>query len=116
MDFFLTFHARLGEGLFLIYLIAMGVVLFLQSRGREVPGALVGAAHALLALQVAFGAILLTEDAGRVVWYHPVLGILAMLAVGLSPALSKRLGTGRGLAATFGIIAIIALAAMLAAQ
>jgi hypothetical protein len=105
-------HRGIGEGLFLIYLIIMGVVYFMGRGGREVPTWLTAISHGLLALQVALGVILLAEG-HSVVWYHPVLGIAAMLAIGLTPQLRERLGRTMGTVATLGIIAVLALAARL---
>lgn len=109
------FHRGLGEGLFLIYFIVMGVVFFLARSNRTVPSWLVGLSHGLLAVQVAVGIILLMEDPDRVVWYHPVLGLAAMLALGLTPVLKRRLGATTGLIALLGIVGILALLARLAA-
>jgi energy-converting hydrogenase Eha subunit A len=108
-------HRYLGEGLFLIYLIVIGVVLFMGRRGRKAPGAVIGLAHGLLALQVAIGLILFAEDPGRIVWYHPVLGLLAMVSLGLTPVLRKRLGANGGMAAGLGVVAALALIAMMVA-
>ncbi len=105
-------HRGIGEGLFLIYLIVMGVIYFMGRSDRDVPSWLTAISHGILALQVAVGVILLAE--GRsVVWYHPVLGIAAMLALGLTPILRQRLGRTTGTVATLGIIAILTLAARL---
>jgi hypothetical protein len=115
------FHGRLGEGLFVIFLIVMGIAWYLGRSGRTVPGALPGIAHGLLGLQVALGLLLVMEDPdrigsdGAVPWYHPVLGISAMLAIGLTPVLKRRLGDRMGLVVTLGTIALLALAAWLAA-
>jgi len=108
------FHARLGEGLFLIYFIVIGVVFFLGRGNRTVPSWLVGIAHGLLALQVALGVILLLEG-NEIVWYHPVLGIAAILALGLTSVFKRRLGATQGMMATLTVVAVLALAAMLAA-
>lgn len=106
-------HRGIGEGLFLIYLIVLGVIYAIGRTGREAPTWLTAIAHGILALQVAVGVILLAE--GRsVVWYHPVLGIAAMLALGLTPVLRRRLGRTTGTVATLGIIAVLTLAARLA--
>lgn len=110
------FHARLGEGLFLIYFIIMGIIFFLGRRGSTALSWLVGIAHGLLAIQVALGVILLLEDPDRVNWVHPLLGIAAMLALGLTPVFRKRFGQGDGLVATLGIVGVLALAAMLVAM
>ncbi len=106
-------HRGIGEGLFLIYLILMGVVYFMGRSGRDVPAWLTGVSHGILALQVAVGVILLAEG-HSVVWYHPVLGIAAMLAIGLTPVLRQRLGRTNGTVVVLGIIAALTLAARLA--
>lgn len=105
-------HRGIGEGLFLIYLIVMGVIYFMGRSGRDVPSWLTAISHGILALQIAVGVILLAEG-HSVVWYHPVLGIAAMLALGLTPVLRQRLGRTNGTIATLGIIAILTLAARL---
>lgn len=108
------FHARLGEGLFLIYFIVIGVIFFLSRGNRAVPGWLLGISHALLFVQVALGLILLMEG-NDIPWYHPVLGIAAILSLGLSPVFKQRLGATRGMMATMTVVGTLALVAMLAA-
>jgi len=103
-------HRGIGEGLFLIYLIIMGVVYFMGRSGRDVPTWLSAVSHGILALQVAVGFILLAEG-HSVVWYHPVLGIVAMLAIGLTPMMRQRFGRTNGTVAVLGIIAVLTLAA-----
>jgi energy-converting hydrogenase Eha subunit A len=107
-------HRGLGEGLFLIYFIVIGIVWFMSRSNREVPGWLMGISHGLLALQVAVGVILLMEDPDRVVWYHPAIGLAAILALGLTPVFKKRLGATQGTLATLAVVGILALLAMLA--
>jgi energy-converting hydrogenase Eha subunit A len=109
------FHARLGEGLFLIYLIVLGIVWFMGRRGRDVPSWLIGLSHGILGLQVAIGAILFLEEPDRIVWYHPLIGILAMLALGLTPVFRQRFGRVNGAVATLGVVAALALLAMITA-
>lgn len=111
-----TLHARLGEGLFLIYFIVLAVVFFLGRRGGTAPSWLVGIAHGLLALQVALGVVIFLEDPGRITWVHPLLGISAMLALGLAPVFRQRLGPLMGRVATLSVVAVLALAAMLVAM
>ncbi len=106
-------HRGIGEGLFLIYIIVMAIVFFMGRGNRVAPSWLSAISHGLLALQVALGVILLAEGHG-VVWYHPVLGIAAMLALGLTPVLRQRLGRMNGTLATLGLIAVLTLAARLA--
>lgn len=106
-------HRYIGEGLFIIYVIVMAIVFFMGRKGRKAPPAAMGIAHGLLAIQVALGMIMFLEDPGRVVWYHVVLGLAAILALGLTPMLRKNLGATRGMMAGLGIVAFLALAAML---
>jgi hypothetical protein len=108
------FHARLGEGLFLIYFIIIGVIFFLSRGNRAVPGWLSGISHGLLFLQVALGLILLMEG-NDIPWYHPVLGIAAILSLGLTPVFKQRLGATKGMMATLAVAGVLALLAMLAA-
>jgi energy-converting hydrogenase Eha subunit A len=107
------FHARLGEGLFLIYFIIIGVIFFMARSNRTVPGWLTGLSHGLLGLQVALGLILLMEEPDRVVWYHPAIGLAAILALGLTPVFRKRLGHTQGTLAGMAVVAVLALIAML---
>jgi hypothetical protein len=110
-------HKGIGEGLFVLYIVVLIVVYLLGRRGQAVPSWLVGASHGLLALQVALGVILLAEGHGDAVpWYHPVLGIVALLALGLAAPLRKRLGAINGLVALFAIIAVLTLFARVAAM
>lgn len=111
-----NFHRYLGEGLFIIYVVVMIVALVMGRRGNTVPPWLTGAAHALLALQVAIGVILLMSGGlSGVHWLHPVIGLLAILALGLAPVFKSRLRSGLDKAAVFGIVAVLALAAQLIA-
>ena len=111
------FHRYLGEGLFIIYVVVMIVALVMGRRGKTVPPWLTGAAHALLAIQVAIGVILLMSDGlSGVYWLHPVVGLLAILALGLAPVFRSSLRPGLDKAALFGVVGALALAAMLIAQ
>jgi heme A synthase len=112
-----NFHRYLGEGLFVIYVIVMVVVLVMGRRGKTVPSWLSGVAHGLLALQVAIGAILLMSGGlGGVHWLHPVVGLMAILALGLAPVFKSSLRPGLDKAAVFGVVALLALTAQLIAQ
>ena len=110
-------HRYLGEGLFVIYLILMIVAYILARRNQLTPSWLVGTAHGLLALQVALGVILLAANGLDVVpWYHPVLGILTLLALGLTRPLHSRLRPGYDVAAMMGIVAVMALITQFSAR
>jgi hypothetical protein len=109
------FHARLGEGLFVIYLIVLVIVWFMSRQDRKAPAWLMGIAHALLGLQVILGIILIAQDSDRIVWYHPVLGILAALSLGLMPVFRNRLGPRTGPIAALGVTTVVVFLAMLAA-
>lgn len=112
-----NFHRYLGESLFIIYLIVMIVVIVMGRREKAVPPWLTGAAHGLLALQVAVGVILLISGGLRgVSWLHPVIGIAAILALGLAPVFKARLRPGYGEVAVFGVVAILALVAQMIAM
>lgn len=111
-----SFHRYLGESLFVIYLFVMLAVLFIGRRDRPIPAALMGVAHALLAVQVILGIILISEDADRITLIHPILGLLAILALALSPMLRGRLGARTGLLATLGVVTVLVLAAMVTAM
>jgi hypothetical protein len=91
----------------------MAIVFFMGRGGKEAPGWMTGIAHGLLGLQVALGLILLA-DGRSVVWYHPVLGIAAMLALGLTPVLRERLGRTNGAIAVFAVVAVLTFAAWMA--
>lgn len=112
-----NFHRYLGESLFIIYLIVMIAVIVLGRREKPVPPWLTGAAHGLLALQVAVGVILLLSGGLRgVSWLHPVVGLAAVLALGLTPVFKARLRPGYGEVAVFGVVAVLALTAQMIAQ
>ena len=106
-------HRYIGEGLFIAYIVVMAIVFFMGRKGRKAPPAAIGIAHGLLALQVAIGVILFLEEPDRVVWYHPVLGLAAIVALGLTPVFRKNLGATRGLMAGLAVVAFLTLAAML---
>ena len=112
-----NFHRYLGEGLFIVYVVAMLVAFVMARRGRDVPPWLTGAAHALLALQVAIGVILVLSGGLRGVhWLHPIVGLLAIAALGLAPVFKARLGKGLDKVAVFGVVAALALLAQVIAQ
>ena len=109
-------HKGLGSLLFVVYLVILAAVWLLGRRNGRAPGWLVGVAHALLTIQVAMGVILLADDDYDAPWYHPALGLLALLAIGLTPVLRKRFGSLNGTLATLGVVAVLALAAMVAIE
>lgn len=112
-----NFHRYLGEGLFIIYLIVMIVALILGRRNQTVPPWLTGAAHALLALQVAVGLILLADGGLRgEPWYHPVLGLITLFSLALMPVFRTRFGPTRAPVALFGLIALLALITQFSAR
>lgn len=108
----LEIHRGIGEGLFVIYIILIAVVFFLGRRGRDIPGWLTGISHGLLALQVGLGVAMLLEGR-RAGWDHPIIGIAALLAIGMVAPLRTRLGRINGTIVSFAIIAILAFAAWL---
>jgi heme A synthase len=111
------FHRYLGEGLFVIYVVVMITAFIIGRRGRDVPPWLTGTAHGLLGLQVALGLILLMSGGlGGVSWLHPVIGLLAIAALGLAPVFKARLRPGLDKAALFGVVAILVITAQLIAQ
>lgn len=111
------FHRYLGEGLFIIYVVVMIIVLVMGRRGKTIPPWLTGAAHALLAVQVAVGVIILMSDGlSGVHWTHPVVGLLAILALGMAPVFKSSFRPPLDKAAVFAVVGVLALAAMLIAQ
>lgn len=112
-----SLHRFIGEGLFVVYIVAMVVAIVMSRRGQRPPVWLTAVAHGLLGLQVLLGlALLMTDGLQGVPWYHPVLGLAAVAALGLSPVLRGRFPRGADLAAIFGVVAILTLAAQLAAR
>lgn len=115
-----SIHRYLGEGLFVVYVIALIAAFVMTRRGREVPPWLTGVAHGLLAIQVGLGLILLLSGGLRGVhWLHPVVGLIAFLAVGFVPAMMKRSRPGSSQTARFavtaGVLAVLTLTAQLIA-
>lgn len=106
-------HRSIGEGLFIVYIIVIVVVLLLSRRGRAAPGWIVGIAHGLLAVQVALGLILLADDTYSAPWYHWVLGLAAIVALALTPALKQRLAGIYGTLAPLALVAVLTLLARL---
>lgn len=110
-------HRFVGEGLFIVYILAMILALIFARRSERPPGWLFGIAHGLLALQGALGLFLwLTDGLGPVPWYHPLLGLLALAALALTPLLRARFMPGMDSAIIFAIVAVLTLAAQLAAR
>lgn len=111
-------HRYLGEALFIVYLIAAIIAIISYRRGRTAPMPVIGIAHALLTVQVILGIILIATDGLRgVPWYHPVLGLAALLMLAVIPTILRRqFVRGLDMAVGFSIIAILALAAQMAAQ
>jgi heme A synthase len=110
-------HRGLGEGLFVVYLLAMIVAFIYSRRADRIPPWLLGIAHGLLGLQVLLGLFLLiTDGLAGVPWYHPVLGLITLAALGLTPLLRQRLLPGVDTAVLFALIAVLALATQFAAR
>ncbi|GEM_PF-955981 len=111
-----SIHRYLGESLFIIYIIVIIAILFIGRRDRPIPAALTGVAHGLLGIQVILGIILISEDADRITIIHPILGLLAILSLGLIPVFRKRLGSRVGTIATLSVVSVLSLAAMVVAM
>ena len=111
-----SIHRYLGESLFIIYIFVIIAMLFIGRRDRPVPPALTGIAHGLLGIQVILGIILISEDSDRITIIHPILGLLAIMSLGLTPVLRKRLGKRVGTIATLSVVAVLSLAAMTVAM
>jgi heme A synthase len=110
-------HRFIGEGLFVLYFLVMIVAFIMARRNQATPSWLIGIAHGVLALQVALGVILLASGGlSGVPWYHPVLGIITLLALGISRPLHARLQPGYDVAAMMGIVGILALITQMAAR
>jgi heme A synthase len=110
-------HRGLGEGMFVIYLLAM-IVAFIYSRRTEGPPSwLFGIAHGLLTLQVVLGLFLwLTDGLSGVPWYHPVLGLLTLAALGLTPVFRTRFLPGLDTVVLFALVAVLAIITQFAAR
>jgi heme A synthase len=110
METLSTLHRGTGEALFVIYLLAMIVAIVYSRRESKPPAWIYAIAHGLLGVQVLMGIILIAFDGlDGVPWYHPVLGLVTLAALGLAPALQSRFLPGIDSAVLFGIVAILAL-------
>lgn len=117
MDGLSSIHRGLGEGLFVIYVLAMVVAIVYSRRGTPIPGWLIGTAHGLLGLQVVLGLLLLAVNGlAGVPWYHPVLGLITLAALGLAPLFQDRFLPGIDTAVLFALIAVLAIATQFAAR
>jgi heme A synthase len=117
MDNLSSLHRGIGEGLFVIYLLAMTVAFIYSRRESKPPAWLYGSAHGLLTLQVVLGLIIITFDGlGGVPWYHPVLGLITLAALGLAPVFQTRFLPGVDTAVLFALIAVLALVTQFAAR
>lgn len=117
LDSLSTLHRGTGEGLFVIYLLAMVVAIIYSRRGATPPPWLYGIAHGLLTVQVLLGIALLAFDGlAGVPWYHPVLGLLTLAALGLAPVFQARFLPGIDSAALFALVAVLALVTQFAAR
>jgi heme A synthase len=117
MDDLSLLHRVIGEGLFVIYLLAMTVAVIYSRRESQPPPWLYGVAHGLLTLQVLLGLLLITVDGlAGVPWYHPVLGLLTLAALALAPVFQTRFLPGIDSAVLFALVAVLALATQFAAR
>ncbi len=117
MDGLVSIHRGIGEGLFVVYVLAMIVAIIYSRRESKPPAWLFGIAHGLLALQVLFGLTLLAFDGlAGVPWYHPVLGLITLAALGLAPLFQTRFLPGIDSAVLFALVAVLALATQFAAR
>ena len=117
MDQLSSLHRGLGEGLFVIYLLAMIVAVIYSRRESKPPSWLYGAAHGLLMLQVLIGIVIISVDGlSGVPWYHPVLGLITLAALGLAPAFQTRFLPGIDSAVLFAVIAVLAIVTQFAAR
>ncbi len=108
-------HGMLGESLALLYLlVAAGS--YLRRRRGGLPGWLTGIAHALLAAQVLIGVTLFVRAPGAITWWHPVTGLLALAALGLTVLLRPRLGRADATAVTGLVVAVLVLTAVVIAR
>ena len=109
MSTVLTIHGMLGQALVVIYLlIALGSYVRRQQGG--LPMWVLGIAHTLLVLQVILGVILYIRAPQSISWVHPLSGIVALLALGLTTPLRRRMG--RGEANALSALAVVLFAAI----
>lgn len=112
-----SIHRGLGEGLFVVYLLAMVIAFIYSRRSDGTPPWLMGIAHGLLGIQVLLGLFLLVTDGlSGVPWYHPVLGLITLAALGLAPLFRQRFMPGVDAAVLFALVAVLALATQFAAR
>ncbi|CAN5559169.1 hypothetical protein BH23CHL2_BH23CHL2_24470 [soil metagenome] len=117
MDGLSSIHRGLGEGLFVIYLLAMAVAVIYSRRDGYTPSWLIGTAHGLLGLQVVLGLLLLAINGlAGVPWYHPVLGLVTLAALGFAPLFQTRFLPGIDSAVLFALIAVLAITTQFAAR
>lgn len=117
LDSLSSLHRWIGEGLFVIYVLAMLVAIIYSRRESKPPAWLFGVAHGLLGLQVVFGLLLFAFDGlSGVPWYHPVLGVITLFALSLAPLFQTRFLPGIDSAVLFALVAVLALATQFAAR
>ena len=117
MDQLSTLHRGTGEGLFVVYLLAMVVAIIYSRREMKPPTWLFAIAHSLLGVQVLLGIFLITFDGlAGVPWYHPVLGLITLAALGLAPAFQSRFLPGIDSAVLFAVVAVLALVTQFSAR
>lgn len=115
MEVVRSVHGVLGELLVLIYLvIALGS--YVRRRQGGLPMWVVGVAHALMALQVVLGTILYIRAPEVITVWHPVIGYLALLALGLTVLFRRRLGQAESSALAALIVALLAVVNVTIAQ
>uniref|UniRef100_A0A7C2W8A2 Cytochrome b561 domain-containing protein n=2 Tax=Thermorudis TaxID=1649508 RepID=A0A7C2W8A2_9BACT len=108
-------HGMLGESLAVLYLlVAAGS--YLRRRQGGLPAWLTGIAHAFLAIQVVIGVALFVRAPNIITWWHPVVGLLALAALGLAVPLRSRLGRANATAVTALLVAILVLIAVVIAR
>ena len=110
-------HKYLGEGILAVYFVLIVAGLVMERRGKALPAAAAGVAHALLAAQVALGLILISslDSDDSFNWLHPVFGVLAFGSLMMMSPLREKVGKNRGMIYSMGLAFVFVLAAYLLA-
>jgi hypothetical protein len=108
-------HGGLGELLVVLYLAIAILAIWLGRRGG-VPAWFTGTVHALLGVQIIMGIILYIRHPHVMPVSHVIVALLTLPAVGLAVPLRSRLGKPRGTAVSAGIVAVLALIAVIIAK